>query len=137
MNVDDPDIGDEEILYRRVSVNSRWYSDGVLSSIAFSPQKHDETGISLFRAKHKNIEQAAEGPSSDGYFVARLRVGDVRRCGMTVAYRPHTASGFDASHVEIAELNYADRKTSLCIECREQLADLVLDVPGPFPSNPQ
>ena len=72
-------VADDEFLYRRVPVSQKWYSGGKLSPEAFDPRKDETTGISVYRAKHKSLAEAAQGKSKQGYYVAVLRVSDFRQ----------------------------------------------------------
>ena len=76
-------IEDDEVLYRRISVRSEWYTDSQLSAQAFHPNSRDESGISVFRARFRTLEETT-GPSPDGYFVAVLHAGELRNRGIIV-----------------------------------------------------
>ncbi|NQT41348.1 MAG: hypothetical protein HQ581_27920 [Planctomycetes bacterium] len=127
-------IADEELLYRRIP--AAWYDPDVDPSVAldaFRPRKDDVTGLSICRAKYKSAEEAAasERPGKI-YFIAVLRAGDLRRCGMEVVPRPLEG---DPGHAEISSLNYRRRRDKNVIEWKKLLAhDLALRVEGPFPS---
>ena len=128
-------FADDEELYRRVPVSTGWYDEatGILMSNAFEPhKKNDTTGLSLSRAKHKSIEQAAKGQPGKSYYVAVLIAGDLRRAGIAVEPRPDTPAGHDPAHAELPELNSGNRRESLTLERQAILASLKCDVKGPF-----
>ncbi|MBN1345415.1 MAG: hypothetical protein JXQ73_22165 [Phycisphaerae bacterium] len=126
-------IDDDEILYRRIPVSQGWYDSAKhppVNSQAFMPTKHDEDGISLWRAKYKTVEEAAQGPSGKGYFVAILRAGDIRREGIQATPTPELAG---PGHVSLPDLNYKDRRTDKVLEAARRLATTICRrVEGPF-----
>jgi hypothetical protein len=127
-------IGDDELLYRRVSVNSGWYSleTGRLDSQAFAPNKtRDVTGLSVYRANLKALEEAAKGQAGKSYFVAVLRAGELRQRGLEVVARPIPG---EPGHAEIPDLNANNRKTDRTQELQRVLVELTRSVEGPFPS---
>jgi len=130
-------LDDDELIYRRVLVSHDLFNPetGELSPEAFRPLRHDETGISVDRAKYRTVREAAEGRNRKGYVVAVLRVGDIRRAGLDVVRRPMASN---PGHAEIPALNYADRKTDEAEQWKVLLArKLTLRVEGPFmPPNP-
>src|SRR5688572_3679463 len=109
-------IADDELLYRRMSVaaNPQLYDPATrqLSLKAFEPSKdRDITGLSLFRARYKSLEEAAAGQPGKSYFVAVLKAGDLKDAGIEVQPQPHVQGGYDTSHVELTQLtaaNYRD-----------------------------
>ena len=138
---DTHEISDDESLYRKVPISPNWYNQesNELSPDAFNPRRGDETGISLERAQStehpefRTIEQAAQGPSPKGYYVAVLRVGDLRGAGLNVVADPDVGRGVPG-HVLITDLTYDNRKTPESEEKKILLAhELVLKVEGPFP----
>lgn len=122
-------ISSDEMIYRRVPVSTGWYEPGNLSAEAFGPTKNDTTGISVSRANCKSIEEAANGPSKKGYYVAELRVKDL--FDRNIAVEPKPLPG-DPGHAEIPDVNYTNRKESATIEMMATLAELVCQVHGPF-----
>mgnify|MGYP007026272002 CR=1 FL=1 len=109
---------DEEILYRRIPASTNWYDPDrtpPLEAEAFRPNRNDESGVSLARAKYKTVEQAACGRAGKQYYVAVLRAGDMRAAGVDVAARPLAD---DPSHTEIPGLTYDNRKSKQAIEWR-------------------
>ena len=133
-------IEDDELLYRRVPESTGWYDPvtGVLKSEAFGPHKtQDITGLSVARAKHKSIEEAARGRPGKSYFVAVLRAGDLRQRGIEVVPRPDLPDGrHDPAHAELPDLNSETRKASRTLERQRILAEeLSLRVEGSFPTS--
>ena len=115
-----------------------WYdgTTNTLSPEAFSPhKKNDTTGISITRAAHKSIEDAAKG-MGNSYYIAELRVGDLRDHGIEVVSQPIIADGVeDISHAELPGLNAANYKSDGVIEWTRLLAEkLTLRIEGPFSS---
>lgn len=117
-------IEDAELLYRSVSVRSGHYEDGVLSAQAFHPNSRDESGISLFRAKYRPIEQAV-GLSPDGYYVVVLQAGEMRPRGILVEPRPDVGGGvIDISHAELPQITRALKKSDDVADFKEILVEL-------------
>jgi len=86
-------IEDDEILYRRIPVSKEWYDGKTVYAEAFEPRSNEHSGISLFRAKFRSLEEVAKGPAKQGYYVASLSVADLRRVGIIVEPRPETPDG--------------------------------------------
>jgi len=127
-------IGDEELLYRRVPGSTGWYDPaaGLLNAQAFAPHKvRDTTGLSVVRAKYKSIEEAAAGSPGKTYFVAVLRVADLRQNGLEVVQTPPD----DPAHAELPILNAGNRKENETLERQRLLTELCLRVEGPFLSS--
>lgn len=129
-------IADDELLYRRIPAATGWYDPATkaLKPDAFDPHKNDLTGLSVFRAKYKSVEQAARGLGKS-YYVAVLRAGDLRQAGIRVIPQPNVPDGYDLSHAELPDLNSGNRKTNETQDRKRILAKLRIDVVGPF-SNP-
>lgn len=135
-------IDDDEFLHRRISVKSKWYDKSkspkpVLE--AFKPHRTDDPdGLSLSRAKspeHPSFLDAEEfargGRSSDGYLIARLRVGDLRAHGITIVASP--IADTDPGHVHLPQLKSANRDSNEVKSLSKLLADeLTIEVLGPF-----
>jgi hypothetical protein len=135
-----PSIGDDEILYRKIPVALRWYDpqkSDKPSPDAFKPHKQfDTTGISLDRARtderpeFRTAAQAGAGQSPYGYYVAELRVGDLRAAGIDVVAAPVPGN---PGHVELPSLRTDNRNSDKALELRQRLAnELTLRVHGPF-----
>src|SRR5262249_15131074 len=117
-------VADEEIIYRRVPVSKTdWYCRGDLSPEAFDPLKDEHTGISVSRAKHTSIEQAAQGRSKSGYYVAVYRVADLRAHGIDVVPRPLPGN---PGHAELPDINSGNRLEDATLEKKNWLAELKL-----------
>jgi hypothetical protein len=127
-------IDDDELLYRRIPVSSDFYdpqSGQQVSPLAYRPRAHDKTGLSLIRAKYcSSIEEAAQGPGKNGYFVSVLRAGDLRAAGILITPDPQPGV---PGHCELRQLRYDVRRTDDVIESCETLAGvLTMRVLGPF-----
>lgn len=132
-------VADDELLYRRVSASAMppQYdaATGKLSDQAFAPHlTRDISGLSVWRAKLKSLQEAAQGRSGKSYFVAVLRARDLRNRGIEVVSRPELPTGqYDAAHAEFPDLNAANRKDDITLERQRILAEeLCLRVEGPF-----
>ena len=133
------DIGDDEIIFRRIPENSCWFDPSIneVKPEAFKPRVSDVSGISVDRAKSaafpefRSAQQAAVGQVGKKYFVAALKVGDLRRAGLDIVPKPEV---HNPGHAEIANLTYENRKSDASQEFMILLAhQLVLHVEGPFP----
>lgn len=126
-------IEDDELLYRRVPIVH--FDQSIHSKPAqeaFKPHLHDTTGLSVSRAKYKDIEQVAQNSREKQYYVAVLRAGDLRACGIAVEPRPKPD---DPGHAELPGLTYEHRKDDSVVEWKVLLAKkLCLRVEGPFPA---
>ncbi len=135
-------VANDEILYRSISIRSRWYDPNQhppINYIAFTPKKHDRKGISLWRQKYikTSREAAAKGRQGSEYYVAVLRAGDLSDRGIEVVPTPHTGEG-GVGHSSIPVLNYGDRRSGRVMElARLIVAELCLRVEGPFPGQKQ
>jgi hypothetical protein len=125
-------IADDELLFRRVPLSTRWFDPitRILRPEAFRPSKErDVTGISVSRQRYKVAELAARGRPGNFYYVAVLRAGDIRQLGITVEPRPLLN---DPGHAELPQLNAANYKDSETLERERQLVTICLRVEGPF-----
>jgi hypothetical protein len=122
-------VEEDEILYRRIPVSTGWYSASGLSPEAFDPRPDEVSGISLYRAKYKQLEEAAKGRSKKGYYVAVFRAGDLFAQGIQVSPRP---SPNDAGHAELPQLTCDNRETDEAINRKMLLSTLPLRIEGPF-----
>lgn len=123
-------IGDDETLYRRIPVSRGWYDTNGLSPEAFEPRPDETTGISVYRAKYKSLEEAAKGKSKQGYYVAVFRAGDLRANGIQVVPRP---AQDEPGHAELPGLTCDARLTKEALEIKSRLTVLMQSVEGPFP----
>jgi hypothetical protein len=126
-------IADDELLYRRVPAAAQPQRyDPIrrqLSDQAFAPHKlYDSTGLSVSRAKYKQLEEAAKGQPGKSYYVAVVRAGDLRQHGIEVEARPHPD---DPGHAELPQLNAGNYKDSVTLERQRVLVTLCLSVEGP------
>lgn len=130
-------IYDEEFLYRRVP-NCGWYDPDrmELKPDAFRPRHVDLEGLSIERAvslshpEFRTVEQAAIGPAKKGYYVAILKVGDLRLHGFTVV--PDPLDG-NPGHALLIDLIYSKPRDPRVLEKMVLLAhELVVRVEGPF-----
>jgi len=125
-------IEDEEYLYRRVQIA---HFDPAIetkpSPMAFHPRRYDAAGISVWRAKYRTPEQAAENSRDKRYYIAVLRAGDLRAHGLDVV--PDTA-GSEPGHAVLPALTYENRHNDAVREAEQLLArKLCLEVLGPLP----
>ena len=131
-------VGDDELLYRRIPASTGWYDpelDSAPSRLAFNPNMNDTSGLSLFRAKHTTLREAAEGQPGKAYYVATLRAGDLRKKRIEVRPKPLPHR---PGHVELPGLTYQNRRSDQAQTWMYILAEqLCLRVEGPFPGDPQ
>jgi len=128
----------ESLCYRRIPVKEKdWYDHNISPAptpSAFQPRRDDTTGLSVLRAKYfEDIEKAAQGKSPYGYYVAVLRVGDLRSNGIDVVPKPLENN---PGHAEILGITYQNKNTDQIKEWKNLLAHkLTLRVEGPFASS--
>ncbi|HVA48906.1 MAG TPA: hypothetical protein VNH11_21245 [Pirellulales bacterium] len=125
-------IADDEVLYRRVPVSTGWVKsvDEVLPE-AFQPRRDDTTGLSVFRAKFRKLDETARGASKHGYYVLELRAGDLRAAGIEIVPKPDDDA---PGHAEIPSLAFGEPETNDSLKHRQLLAEqLICAVHGPFP----
>ena len=128
-------LDDDELIYRRILAKAGHFNPDSrrLSPEAFRPGKHDETGISVDRNKYRTLEEAAHGRNENGYYVAVLCVGDLRREGLDVVPKPTLDN---SGHAEIPALNYCERRSDQVQQWKVLLAHkLTRRVEGPFGQN--
>jgi hypothetical protein len=73
---DSEPIDDDELLYRRVPAALNLYdphAEPHLLPDAFRPNQNDVTGLSVYRAKYKTIEEVARGREGKSYHIVVLR----------------------------------------------------------------
>jgi hypothetical protein len=127
-------ISDDEVLYRRIPVSMKWYDPKIApfpSPEAFWPRDDDTTGLSVRRGEpYSTAAQAAQGPSRRGYYVAVLKVGDLRARGIRVVPQPDPDI---PGHTELPDLTAMNRDTDAAKTLMATLAhELCLRVEGPF-----
>jgi len=134
------EIGNDEIICRRVSANSGWYDPvrGEVKPEAFKPRVGDE-GVSVDRLAsdvHPNFrstKESAAGQAGKEYYAVCLSVASLREHGIEVVSQP---LGENPGHAEIVDLTYENRKSDSSLEIMTFLAhEAVLRVEGPFLSN--
>ncbi|HEY5315327.1 MAG TPA: hypothetical protein VIK18_22540 [Pirellulales bacterium] len=137
-------VGDDEFVYRRVPVSANRYdpSRRDLSPDAFDPhKKSDPDGLSVVRARsegHPDFltpeQTAAAGPSAKGYYIAVLRVGDLRQNGIDVVPDPIVEHGKECpAHALIPCINASNRGTQFALDIMVLLAHKhTVEVLGPF-----
>ena len=133
-------VDDDEIIYRRIPL-SRFDAEKRLVAVhAFNPRDADTTGLSVTRAKyHPTIEDVARNPRGSKYYVAVLKVTELRARGIDVVPRPLHAEDpqhpeYDPGHAELPQITYDKRHTDDVIQLMELLAtQLCGDVRGPYP----
>lgn len=127
---EDEPISDDETLYRRVPVSQGWIKGGKVMPEAFQPRRDDTTGLSIFRAKYRTLEEVAKGKSKSGYFVLEMRAGELRAAGLEVVPKVDDEV---PGHAEIPSLAFQLPEPDLSLAQRQRLADaLVLQIHGPF-----
>ncbi|MEX2315707.1 MAG: hypothetical protein WD669_01055 [Pirellulales bacterium] len=138
------EIGDDELLYRKISVKSEWYDllRNEIKPDAFKPWPRDVAGISFDRARSehhpefRSIEEAARGPSAKGYYVAEFRARELRSHGFDVTPDPDFEND-NPGHAVLENLRYTEPKDPQCETKMIRLAHggLCLRVSGPFPQH--
>lgn len=142
-------ITDDERLYRRIPVGPGYCTTDPatqrlnVSAQAFHPHRErDVDGLSLSRGRTESHptflspeDLAKSGPSPEGYFLAELIYGELRKAGIRVIPDPQP---HDPGHVLLPELNSSDRKSDRVKELEMQLATTLTHfVHGPFPGTPR
>ncbi len=132
-------VDDGELILRRIPINPGWYNpaSGEISHLAFRPRRDDVTGLSVTRAKSDShpefltpAQDAALGTNASGYYVAVLRVGDLRSHDINVVAKSEQRN---SGHAELALLAYDARRSLIAIDATSLLAEkLTIRVEGPF-----
>lgn len=123
-------IEQDELLYRRFPLAASWYDGINLSAEAFGPHRENDTsGLSVWRANYKSIEDAARGTGKYGFFIAVLRAGDLFTRQIKIVPKPYEN---EPGHAELPEITSYNRKEKSTLELKEKLKDLVLRVEGPY-----
>ena len=133
-------VAADEIIYRRVRLELYTpVNRNRPQMAAFRPNEHDTTGLSVVRAKYKTPVQAAQNSRSKQYYVAFLRVSELRARGIEVVPKPLHAGDarhpeHDPGHAELPQITYSHRRDQHVMELMELLASaLCFDVQGPYP----
>jgi hypothetical protein len=128
-------IADDEILYRRIPVSQGWVDEAGVSPAAFRPHRNDTTGLSVYRAKYKPLETAAQGQSASGYYIAAFLARDARAYRIDIQPSPLAD---DPGHAEMPSLTYDLRSSEQAVEQQRVLARKVpLTIHGPFGAKPE
>jgi hypothetical protein len=134
-------ISDDELLFRRIPKSTGWYAPGqspLVNLLAFNPTEEDETGLSMERAnsaahpEFMTVDAAAQGRSPKGYVVAVLSVQTLRENGIQIVPRTEAAG---PGHVELPDLNYANRRSDAAMEMKRILSRAVIRVEDPVVSS--
>jgi len=120
-------VGDDELLYRRIRKDL--YSEAGPSPDAFRPTRHDETGLSVYRAALTSLTKAASGSPGKTYYVAVLRAGDLRNIGIVVTPAPLQD---DPGHAELTNLTASNRRTAETADITAQMTRICREIHGPF-----
>ncbi|HDY66120.1 MAG TPA: hypothetical protein ENH84_07820 [Phycisphaerae bacterium] len=125
-------IEDDEFLYRRILLWLYNQNDGLKPSPkAFHPGRHDQTGISVYRAKYTTPAQVARNDQGKRYYIAILRAGDLHEHGIRVVPKN---SGHPPGHAELPDMTYVNRRTDTVKEAEMLLSQkLCIKVLGPLP----
>ncbi len=133
-------VDNDEFVFRRIPIRPGWYNPvtGVLMRQAFNPREDDAAGLSVTRAHSERqpdfltpAQDAALGTNTSGYYVAVLRVGDLREAGVEVVASPDLPQ--NPGHAHLPQLAYDSRRSDESIGIMESLSEtLTLRVEGPF-----
>ena len=135
-------VADDEILYRRVPISPEYFNPQASehpTPLAFNPHKKDTTGLSVYRAKYKTAEQVAKNDRGKSYYVAEMKVKDLRVHKLRVEPKPIQPD--DRGHAELPDLTYAARHSNRAEEIKVLLATRLCTIAGfheaPKPNPPQ
>ncbi len=126
-------IRDDEILFRRLA---RVYYDPEKSDkpspVGFRPTDEDLTGLSLSRQKYISAKDVAEyGSLGKNYYVAAIKVSELRNYGIDVIQKPIAGN---PGHAEVPGLRLENRSTNDAKEWQNMIAEnLCFDILGPYP----
>lgn len=130
-------IADNEIIYRRLPSNAEYYDPACnppIQWIAFKPNEHDSTGISVWRAKSLSRAEAATLNARRGksYYLVAIKVAELRRLGAEIESTPVEGGAGHASIVSLSWRRYQSEKNAV-MELAQRLArDAHYEVHGPF-----
>ncbi|TWT44731.1 hypothetical protein RAS1_11470 [Phycisphaerae bacterium RAS1] len=133
-------VGNDEIVFRRVREGTEpgHYdpnSEKPVAWVVFRPNKHDTTGISVWRARHRSAEQVARWRPQPNrrYWVLALRVGALREIGVEVVATPSEGGVGHASLTTLNAQAYHGEEKDRIHELAEFIASTLVDsVQGPF-----
>jgi hypothetical protein len=115
---DEPPVEPDEFVLRRVHRNN--FNGGLpvpIKRCEFEPKERDEDGLSVYRERILSAQQlveaaVAQGRSAGDFYVARIKVEELLKMGLTVVPTVGDLPG----HASIPELSYAafraDKKRS-------------------------
>lgn len=127
-------ISDDEVVYRRFPASMREQDPPHrVSPQAFRPTPEDK-GLSVFRAKYHRPEDCAPANPGQEWYLAVLRVKDIREKGMEIVESPETSWPSRIGHAEIKSLNGKSRKEPRSEEWQFWLAEQLGsdDILGPY-----
>ena len=130
-------IADDEIVYRRVPANVDFYdpvSDRPVQWITFQPNRNDLSGISVWRAKSVQPDEAVQtARRGKSYYLIALKVSDLRRLGAEVVASPEK-EGF--GHATITSLSWTRYRGDQKNDVKELAMRIAIEasknVLGPF-----
>lgn len=106
---EDP-VKDEECVLRRIPCNEEYYNpalDEPTQPLAFRPRRDDLTGISVYRSLFvKPIELVQPVQIDRRYYVAELKVSDIKKLGLTVV--PDPQEDEVKGHSLVPQINWND-----------------------------
>lgn len=124
------DLGDDAFVVRRVWVSQcPEGASGRPPELAFRPSSSDDDGLSVWVETSDAVTRFGDDPQKQ-YFVARMRVGDVRKRGMTFE-----RSG-EPGHYVIPDVNrraYADKQKKSNVRALMEALTFCCELVGPFP----
>jgi len=127
------EVGDSEILYRRIP---EVHYDANLKAPrreAFQPNDHDLTGISVSRAKYTTPLQAIGARRTKPTYVAVLNAHELRQHGIQIVPKPEPEN---VGHAELPNLRKDNRKETNTIRLQGVLVTLCTAILGPYTPPP-
>lgn len=115
-------VGDDEILLRRVPLAYYDHQESRPTRQAFAPRRDDDNGLSFYRNINPADLAVAQTTGKPGN-VAAVRAKDLRALGLSVV-----ADEKDPTHVLVPEVNAANRKSDGTIEITQRLADEIAEM---------
>lgn len=141
--IDIPPIDPDEVLLRRFSSKQNWFDPQTSQPphpAAFGPMKQDTDGLSVIRARIRDLEQESTNGRPGEFFVAAIRVRDLPEELTVVPDTTPTPPWYpdgDVAHAVILELNYTSRKNPESRQTIERWMKAIVESPhlsveGPF-----